>query len=92
MRFEQPATESRASSRGLMMSRAMPVRASTRARNSSPFSAERQAWVAMARRRTGSRRRTLSAQTLSAANARSMAASESRPEALSPSPSRTIRE
>ena len=65
--MEQPATESRASSWGLMMSRARPVRAVTSARNAGPFSAERHACVAMARTRIGERRRILSAQTPRAA-------------------------
>lgn len=52
----------------------------------------RQAWVAMALSLTTRRRRTFSALIFRAAMARSIAASDSLPLALSPSPSRTIRE
>jgi hypothetical protein len=75
-----------------MTSSSMPVRARTRARNRSPFSARRQASVATALDRVTRRQRILSAQTLSAFKVRSMAASDSRPLAAIPSPRRTIRE
>ena len=80
IRLEQPATDSCASSRGLITSSFSPVRSATLARNSGPFSAARQAWVAIARTLTGPRFSILSAQMRKAASARSIAASDSRPD------------
>jgi hypothetical protein len=59
---------------------------------SAPFCADRQAWVARALNRVTPLRRTFSALTRSAARARSIAASESRPVCDRPSPRRTMRE
>ena len=75
-----------------MISRSIPTSSRTRRRNSSQLSARRQASVAILRDRVTRRRRILPAQTFSAAMVREMASSESRPEALTPSPRRTIRE
>ena len=64
----------------------------TRATNSAPLAARRQASVATLRVNVTPRRSSLSAQVDSAATARSIAASDSRPVCDSPSPSRTTRE
>ena len=64
----------------------------TRARNASPFSAARQASVAISRARLTLRARILSRQTSNAATARSIAASLMRREAATPSPRRMMRE
>ena len=78
-RFRQPATESWASSRGVITCRRMPVSCATRATKSAPLAAPRQAWVATARTRTVLRRFSFSEQIRRAARARSMAPSCSRP-------------
>ena len=57
-----------------------------------PFSAARQASVAISRARVTDRLRILSRHTVSADTARSIAASDSRPVAETPSPSRMMRE
>jgi hypothetical protein len=88
----QPATDSWASSLGVMICSRKPVSSATRRTKSGPLVAPRQAWVATAFTRTTLRRRIFSAQTFSAAMERSMASSESCPVWESPSPSRTIRE
>ncbi len=62
-RLTHPATDSRASSRGVMTCRCKPVSTSTRAMNSAPLAADRQAWVATARTWGEPRRRRRSAQT-----------------------------
>ena len=74
------------------ISRSRPTSRCTRARNSTPFSAERQASVAISRARVTPRLRILSRQIDSASIARSIAASPSRPEAAMPSPRRMMRE
>ena len=88
----QPETASRASVSRSMISRSSPASALTRARNSSPLAAERQASVAISRERRIERLASLSAQIFSASTARSMAGWPRRPLADSPSPSRTMRE
>ena len=72
----QPSTASRASSCGAMMSSAMPVSSRTRSAKSRPLTARRQASVATERDSETLRRRSLSAQTPSAATARSIASSD----------------
>ena len=62
------------------------------ARNSAPFSAERQASVAISRARVTPRLRILSRQMESASTARTIAASHMRPDVDTPSPSRMMRE
>ena len=89
---EQPMTASDASvSRSITSSR-MPVSAATRSRKPSAFEAARQASVAISRRRLAFLDWILSRQILSAAMARSIAASLIEPVAEIPSPSRMIRE
>ena len=89
---EQPITASAASvSRSITSSR-MPVSAATRSRKPSAFEAARQASVAISRSRLALLDWILSRQMLSAAMARSIAASLMQPVAEMPSPSRMIRE
>ncbi len=90
-RGAQDSMASSASSRAEMIRNESPVSAFTRARKAGPFSARRQASVATASSRRMGRRASLAAQTDSAASARSIAASDSRPVACSPSPRRTMR-
>ena len=75
-----------------MISSGRPVASAARLMKSSPLEAARQASVAMQRIFTTSRFFMRSAHTFSASMARSMASSESLPEAVSPSPRRTMRE
>ncbi len=70
----------------------MPVSAATRLRKPSAFEAARHASVAISRSRRAFRRLILSRQMLSAAMARSIAASLIEPVAETPSPSRMMRE
>ena len=88
----QPVTASRASVSRSTISRSRPVCAFTRDRNSSPLSAARHASVAIRRCLLTVRFFSLSAQIFRASIARLIAASERRPVAVSPSPSRTMRE
>ncbi len=88
----QPSMASRASSSGEMMSSAMPVSCFTRSTKWRPLTARRHASVATERASETRRRRSLSAQTPSAATARSIAASPILPLVARPSPSRTTRE
>ena len=88
----QPAAASLASVAESTISSSRPASAATRARNASPFSAARQASVAISRARFTLRARILSRQTSSAATARSIAASLMRREAATPSPRRMMRE
>jgi hypothetical protein len=83
---------SRASSSGAMISRQMPVSRRTRSTKWRPLTARRQASVATERARLTRRRRNFSAQTPSAATARSIEPSDNLPEVAMPSPSRTTRE
>ncbi len=69
-----------------------PVSCFTRARNSRPLTARRQASVAIARSRRTGRRASRAAQACRAARARSMAVGLSAPVRCRPSPSRTMRE
>ena len=69
----QPDTASRASVWRSMISSFSPASRSTRSRNSAPFSAERQASVAISRARVILRLRSLSPQIFSASTARSIA-------------------
>jgi hypothetical protein len=75
-----------------MISSSSPASLATRERNSSPFSAARQAAVAISLARATPRARIFSRQTRSASTARMIAASLIRPEAATPSPSRIMRE
>ena len=88
----QPVAASRASVAELMISSSRPASLATRLRNSSPFSAARQASVAMSRARMTPRACILSRQICSASTARVMAASLMRRDAAIPSPRRMIRE
>ena len=80
----QPETASRASVWRSMISSFSPVSRSTRSRNSTPFSAERQASVAISRACLILRLRNLSPQIFSASTARSIAGWPSRPLAVEP--------
>ena len=88
----QPAAASLASVAESIISSSRPAFSATRARNASPFSAARQAAVAINRARLTLRACILSRQTSSAETARSIAASLIRREAATPSPRRMIRE
>ena len=91
IRSAQPVTASDASVWRSTISSARPSSRSTRAMNSSPFAAARQASVAIRRMRVGSCSRSLLRHRRSASMVRSIAASDSRPVADRPSPSRTMR-
>ena len=88
----QPVAASRASVSRSTISSSMPTSSRTRSRKSMPLSAARQASVAISRARVTPRLRILARQTRSASTARTIAASLSRPEAVTPSPSRMMRE
>ncbi|MEY9529536.1 hypothetical protein ABIF70_010677 [Bradyrhizobium japonicum] len=88
----QPSTASEASVSRSITSSSIPVSAATRLRKPSAFEAARQASVAISRSRLALRRLILSRQMLSAATARSIAASLMQPVAETPSPSRMMRE
>ncbi len=88
----QPVAASVASVSRSMISSSSPTSSAMRARNSLPFSAARQASVAIRRARVTPRLRILSRQMPSASTARSIAASLMRPDAEMPSPSRMMRE
>jgi len=87
-----PAAARKASVSRSTISSSMPSRSRTCNRNSRPFSAERQASVAISRARATPRARILSRQTFNASSVRAIAASERRPVCDSPSPNRTMRE
>ncbi|CCV13159.1 hypothetical protein MESS4_520071 [Mesorhizobium sp. STM 4661] len=88
----QPDTASRASVWRSMISSFSPASRSTRSRNSTPFAAVRQASVAISLAFLILRPRNLSPQIFSASTARSIAGCPSRPLAVRPSPSLTMRE
>ena len=76
----QPRAARRASVSRSMTSSSRPVRSRTRSTNSAPFSAARQAWVAMSRARETPRALIFSRQTSSASSVRSIAGSQMRRE------------
>jgi hypothetical protein len=88
----QPLAASSASVARSITSSSSPTSPVTRAKNSGPFAAARQASVAIRRARVTLRLRILSRQTASASSARAIAASLSRPLAKTPSPRRMMRE
>ena len=88
----QPVAASVASVSRSMISSSSPAFSAMQARNSSPFSAARQASVAIRRARVTARFFILSRQMLKASMARRIAASLMRPEAEMPSPRRMMRE
>ncbi len=88
----QPRAARRASVSRSMTSSKSPVRSRTRSTNAAPFSAARQAWVAMSRARETPRALIFSRQTSRASSVRSIAGSQMRCDAPMPSPSRTMRE
>ena len=88
----QPETASLASVSRLTILMSSPVASRARSRNSPALAARRQASVAIRPERTTRWRSILAAHTCSASMVRSMAGSESRPLADTPSPRRMMRE